>query len=182
MEKTSTPSFIERLRKRLSRPGKLSDAWYWMRYHFSGDFIKLLKTVLKGYPWDVHYLYDLEKAKIEEMSRYHEKYHTKYGYRHTIRDMKICMSLIEIFSEQRELFHYTGQTREVPIEGTDCVEIETGDLQYHCDVHVNTRNICRFLDGECLEWGLRHPHELYMIKARKLYFKIREERDPEWWD
>ena len=111
MGKTS-PSLIERLRKRLARPGKLSGAWYWMRYHFSRDFFRLLKVVLKGY----------------------------------------------------------------------CVEIESGDLQYHCDVYVNTRNIGRFLDGKRLEWCLRHPHELYMIKARKLYFKIREERDPEWWD
>ena len=182
MNKTTSQSFIERIKKNLSRPGKLSDAWYWMRYHFSRDFFRFLKTVLKSYPWDVHYLYDLEKAKIEEMSRYHEKNHRKDGYRYTIRDMRICMSLIEIFSEQRELFHFNGQPKYVPIEGTDCVEIDSGNLEYQCDVNVNTRNIDRFIGENQREWCLRHPHELYMVKARKLYYKIREERDPEWWD
>ena len=154
----------------------------WLRYHLSKDFFKLLKTVLMSYPWDVHYLYDLEKAKIEEMSRYHEKYHIKDGYQYTMRDMKLCKSLIEIFSEERELFHYTGQTRYFPIEGSDCMEIDTRDLEYHCDVNVNTKNVKRFIGENQKELFLRYPHELYMIKAKKLYHKIREEHDQEWWD
>lgn len=160
----------------------ISETRCWIKYHFSREFLKLLKTVLKGYPWDIRYLYELERAKIEEMYRYHEKHHKKEFYRYTVRDMRICMSLINIFSERRELFHFTGESRFIPIEDTDCVEVNPGDLEYHCDVYVNTRNIDRFLNKDSQEWCLRHPHELYIIKARRLYHKIRVERDFEWWD
>lgn len=160
---------------------KIGEGREWMRYHFSKDFLGLLKTVLKSYPWDEHYLYELERAKILEMCRYQERRRTFVGSEYTIRDMKICMSLIDIFnSNDTDLFHYTGEVKYIPIEGTDEIEVDSRDLVYHCDVYVNSRNAGRFLSEGQQE--SRHPHELYIEKARSLYHKIRLERDFEWWD
>lgn len=177
MEIKASPGFFKSL-KRLNSPlEKISEAWSWISYHFSRDFWKLLKIVLKGYPWDYSYLYALEKAKIEEMCKYHERYRCFEGCEYVIRDMKICIALIEIFNEKEtDLFHYTGE----PIKGTDNVEVDSSGLEYHCDVYVNTRNASRFLSEEQQKhW---HPHAIYIEKARRLYHKIRVERDQEWWD
>ena len=152
-----------------------------MSFHFRRDFWKLLKTVLKGYPWDQSYLYAVEKAKIEEMCKYHERTHRFENCEYVIRDMKICIGLIEIFNEKEtDLFHYTGEVKYLPIEGTDDVEIDPRGLEYHCDVYVNTRNASRFLSED--QQKCWHPHALYVEKARRLYHKIRVECDYEWWD
>ena len=72
-------------------------------------------------------------------------------------------------------------------EDSDVMElVPTPDFQYYCDVRVNTRNADRFLNPnlteEQKEYWLEHPHEIYILKAKYLYHKIRNERDGEWWD
>ena len=55
-----------------------------------------------------------------------------------------------------------------------------------CDVKVNTRNADRFLpqglSEKAKQYWLDHPDEIYKLKARYLYHKIRLERDETWWD
>ena len=153
----------------------------WLRYHlFSRSFYPLLNTVLTGYPWDHVFLYDLERAKIGEMCKYHEGNRFVEKWVIIVRDMKICMNLIDIFSEKRDLFHYTGDMQFKPTDIDDAVEVDTSGLKYHCDVYVNTRTVDRFLTKEQQKYY--HPHELYIAKAKTLYHKIRLERDATWWD
>ena len=164
----------------------------WFRYTFNKYHRKLVKEAFNGRPWDEGYLFGIEAAKIKEMVDYHQRVQRFEGVEYVIRDMKICLSLIEIFTGKRDTFHYTGgfkfveadkeAEKELGEEGL--LEIkETPDFKYHCDVAVNTKNVDRFvIDKRATKFYLEHPHELYELKARYLYHKIRYYREQEWWD
>ena len=175
-------SFFESLKKIGSFSGKIKSVRVWLKYHFKKEFRLLLGTTLKSYPWDYSYLYELEQAKIKEMIEYHKKANRFVGVEYAIRDMEICVKLIDIFLGKKDLFHYDGDIVFKPIEGSDDYTVEhTPDFKYNCDVYVNTRNINRFVSEQC-DYYREHKHELYVLKAKALYHKIRNERDFEWWD
>ena len=184
MKVEATNSFFESLKEIDSLKSKWYSFLSWFKYHFNKWNWRLMKTAFKGRPWDVGFLYELEKAKLEEMISYHEKHKRYVGVEKDIRDMKICVSLIDIFTEKKDLFHYDGKIEFKPIEGSDNVELDGSNLVYHCDVYVNTKNIMRFVEKDCpyIEYWKKHPHDLYIKKAKYLYHKIRYERDNAWWD
>lgn len=187
MKVTATNSFF----KSLKRIGSFKSKYYavraWFKYHFTKNNFNIIKTVLKGYPWDYGYLYELEKAKIKEMADYIEKRKMFVGWEQVVRDMRICINLIDIFTEKRDLFHYDGKVKYVPYKennsAEELYEIDTSDLKYYIKVYVNTKNAKRFLREEQIDFCTnKHPHELYIAKAKALYHKIRLERDGSWWD
>lgn len=157
----------------------------WFKFTFSKNHIRLMKEAYKGRPWDFSYLWDLEYAKIKEMADYIEKSNSFVGVEYVVRDMRICLSLIEIFSDKRDLFHFDEKllndekcNRGVIVEG-----VGIPDFEYKCHVNVNLKNINRFVDNkEAQKWYIEYPHELYELKARYLYHKIRREREMGWWD
>lgn len=178
------PTFFESLKNLDSLKNKYYEVRAWFRYHFSKDFFKILKTILKGYPWQESYLYDLEKVKMNEMANYLEKANRFVGTEYVVRDIRLCIKLLDIVDNDTELFHYDGDLKFIPIEGTENYEvIKTSDFKYNCDVYVNTKNIDRFCFNEDdKKFMLESPHELYIRKAKYLYHKIRYERDGQWWD
>ena len=184
MKVNAAPSFFESLK----RIGSFKDKWLtfkgWIKYHlFNKNFYALLKEVYKTYPWDESFLYDLEKAKIEEMRKYHIKSDRFVGVEYVIRDMKICENLIDIFNGKKNLFHYDGNLTFNKLEDGNYEMGHTSDFKYNCDVKVNTKNLKRFVHDEKLyKFYLDSPHELYMLKAKYLYHKIRYENDGNWWD
>jgi hypothetical protein len=188
MEVQANKSFFDSLKRIGSFGEKLRELRGWIRYHvFNKNFKKLHKTVMKSYPWDYSFLYELERAKIEEMCKYHEKHQRFTNWEYVVRDMKLCMKLIDIFTNKVNLFHYDGNIVFNPIEGSEDYEVShTPDFKYVCDVKVNTRNIDRFIprgkDCPCREYWKEHAHEVYILKAKALYHKIRLEKDFEWWD
>ena len=150
----------------------------------------VMKEARTGLPLDEGYLLDLEYAKISEMLYYQEKTMKFEGVERVIRDMRICLSLLEIIRGNRNLFHMNGdlvfvepdeETRKE--HGEDIVEVKTTpDFEYVCDVYVNTKNISRFVPKEKdREFYEKYLDELYILKARHLYHKIRAEREAEWW-
>lgn len=159
------------------------------KYSFSKPHRKLLAEVWTSRPWDYSYLYQLEYEKIKEMVQYHEAHKSFVDVEYVIRDMKICLSLLEIMLERRSLFHFDGMlvpvdTGEKDEDGNPLKELkETSDFKYHCDVNVNLRNMKRFVSDEnAYKFYTNMPHELYELKAKRLYHKIRYERDGGWWD
>ena len=80
--------------KSLKNLNSLKNKWYsvrgWFIYHFNKSNNNLMKVAWKGRPWDIGFLYELEKAKLEEMIAYHEKEQRYVGVENDIRDMKIC--------------------------------------------------------------------------------------------
>ena len=184
MRIVASSNFFESIKKLGSLKNKCNAIRMWFKYHiFSKGFYKLLKTLLKGYPYDKQYLYELEREKIKEMIAYHERVKRYEGVEYDIRDMKICVKLIDIFLDELNLYHYDGCLKFCKIEGCDDYEMNGEDLKYSCDVKVNLKNIDRFVDNKFTKkWCEKYPHELYMKKAKHLYHKIRLEKDESWWD
>ena len=87
MKVTASPSFFKSLEKLDSFKSKLLHIKAWFRYHFNKDFMFLQKTLLKSYPWDYSFLYELEKAKITEIANYIEKNKRYIGWEQDVRDM-----------------------------------------------------------------------------------------------
>lgn len=165
----------------------------WFKYTFNKDHLAVMKEAYKGRPYDYGFLYQLEKTKIKEMSDYLEKADRFVGVEFVVRDMRICLSLLEIMLGERSTFHYTGDLvfKEIPeeekkegefLEG-DKMLVPTPGFKYYCDVHVNLKNMKRFVSSEKLcDFYTIHPHEFYELKARALYHKIRFDHEEEWWD
>ena len=177
------PSFL----KSLKNIDSLKNKWYqvraWFKYHFTKDFFNIIKVALKGYPWQESFLYDIEKAKLIEMINYHKKVQRFVGWEYVVRDMQLCVNLIDIFnSDGIGLFEYSGDLQFIQSDD-DNYEVKGDELKYHCNIYVNTHNINRFVDNENLKkYYIDLPHELYILKAKRLYHKIRYEHDAEWWD
>ena len=117
------------------------------------------------------------------MADYIEKHKRFEEWQRTVRDMRICAKLIYILQHDTDLFHFTGQLNFVETEdGSGLYEAKgTPDYAYVCDVYVNTRNAYRFGIKKD-DFLCRNAHEIYLVKARYLYHKIRFERELEWWD
>ena len=85
-------------------------------------------------------------------------------------------------NEKKDLFTYTGDMEFSEPDEDGNVEWLPGDLEYHCLVNVNTKNASRFVGNENIDFYKKHPHELYVQKAKALYYKIRYEKTNQWWD
>lgn len=182
MKITVANSFFESLKDLNSFKQKYYSVISWLRYHTSKDFFKILKELLKSYPYDNCYLLRIERAKLLEMINYHKKVQGFVGWEKCVRDMKICVSLIGIMIEDEDLFHFNGDLIFNKNENNEYEINHTPDFEYICDVSVNTKNINRFIsDNKMQKFYLEHPHELYVKKATYLYHKIRYEREFEWW-
>lgn len=185
MEVEAAPSFFKSLSNIDSWKSKYWEARSWIKHHFNKDFGRLFKTTLKSYPWDWTYLYEIEKAKIIEMRKYHERTQNFVGWERVVRDMKICERLIDIFTGKVDLYHYNGGITFVRNENGNYTMKTSDDWGYVCHVKVNTKNIDRFIGPvkpSIRQYWIDNPHELYIEKAKRLYHKIRYERDEEWWD
>lgn len=162
---------------------KLRDFWYWMKEHFTKDFWRVFKAVINSVPYDFQCVYSIEKAKLIETANYIEKYKRYVGWETDVRDMRICVSLIEIFNEEREISHFEGEIVWEDFPGHPELQKMGGDLHSVCDVKVNLKNMLRFVkDPKVCYIYKNHPEEFYKLKAKKLYYEIRREKEKGWWD
>lgn len=125
----------------------------------------VIKTAIYGWPWDYAFLLKLEKAKLEEMVAYHEKEKRFVGVEKCIKDMKICINLLDIII-------------------TEGINLYDFDLNIHTPkIYVNLKNINRFTNDENeKKYFLYNPIQLYVRKATHLYYMIRENKTENWWD
>lgn len=163
-------------------------AYYSVRYFFRHTLGKhhmdVVKTAFKGDPWDWVYLLELEYAKIKEMREWHKKHDRYVGTEYNVRDMGICLSLIDILLGKRSISHVEGKLLSEPTgEGEMRRIVPSPDFKFVMDVHVNTRNIDRFVKYEKnKDFYLNNLDELYKLKARHLYHNIRADREEGWWE
>lgn len=189
MNVQAAPSFFKSL-KRIGSPWeKFREAIYWIRMHTKKRFLRVLKATLKSYPYDSSFLLEIEQAKLNEIADYIEENDRFVGCEYVVRDIRLCVRLIEILKHETDYFHFNGDIRFVPSGkvdegGNEIMELKpTSDFEYVCDVKVNMKNIDRFARNQAeKEMFKRQPHELYLRKARCLYHKIRSEREENWWD
>ena len=175
-------SFFDSLKECFGIRARFREITAWFRYHFRKDFLRLLKEVFKSYPYDSSYLLYLEQAKIREMANYIERRGFYQGYENDVKWMRIAIKLIDIITENVDLFHYEGNIEFVEREDGNYEMVPSPDHKYICDVKVNTRNIKRFVDEKSQKFFLNSPHEIYLKKARYLYHMIRLNYEQRWWD
>lgn len=131
--------------------------WWW--HNMNKAHFHLVKEAWLSYPFDFAFLYELEKAKLQEMYAYFSKAKYLYpdNYASYCRDISICIKLIDIFLEE----------------------------EANPDVYINKRNWKRFMDFEedrFDDFFEKFPGILRAYKARHLYYKIRLYKTEHWWD
>lgn len=131
-----------------------------------------------GKPWDFAYLLELEQYKIREMRDYMQKHHHLMGWQLVVRDMNICLKLIDIILEKDQYYR----------SWLDNCYGSIPHKQLPFPVYVNSKNYKRFMpllnnfkeDNIILRTGLYIS--LRQKKALYLYNKIRAYRMDYWWD
>ena len=125
---------------------------------------------------DFGYLLDLEKAKIKEMCEYLKKHHTHLNWELQVREMTICIELINIIMEE-DKYH-----RSWLHSCYGCIPHK--NLPF--PVYVNIKNCKRFIPNlEITQNDSLYSHycaNLRREKAMRLYNKIRAYKMWGWWD
>jgi hypothetical protein len=135
-----------------------------------------------GKPWDWYYLLNLERCKIREMMNYIDKTRRFVGYQTVIRDMQICIKLIDIVLEEDIPYKaWLHQSYGHPVKDFELLE----EIKF--PKYINTKNRHRFLRKDFLNGS--YPNifnslltEYRKVKALALYNKIRTYTLFSWWD
>lgn len=192
MKKKKNSKFIKKIIKQISSicfyiKYIFIDIRAWFRYCFTKTHYKLIKEAWCAYPYDWCYMYRVERAQLVDMLEYFKKAKitTEETYAEMIKWLNILIKLNDIILEENgvDLFHYDGHliTEELPTGKQHIVKND--GLIYHSHVHTNLKNANRFCKNECeLNFVLEHSHELYQLKAKYLYHKIKETYLEIMWD
>lgn len=134
---------------------KISD-WYrktkwYIKWNFNKSKLNSVKEMIKSDNFDYDYLLKVEQVKLKEMLNYYKKV-TWIDTNSIIRELKWCIKLIDIFTDECE------------------------------PKYVNIRNWKRFSDIDMEYIYEKFPEELYKVKAFNLYHKIRMYKMQTWWD
>ena len=151
---------------------KWSDLKCWCKHNLNRYHWKTVKKAWCGYPFDYNYMLDLQQAKFEEMYNYFQNSDIVADAHMIRRDLKLIIKLLKIIREEELCFTYD-------INGDS---FKRG--QYRCLVNVNLNNIDRFVKNEKEKKFIKEKmqHELYIYKAKNLYYKLLMNRLETWWD
>ena len=184
--------------------------WYWKIYrwfkwdakHFHRDVAQGFRNLWKWFPiiwkdrdWDDHFIFEVLKFKIKNTADLFEKNQRFVGWENEVKYMRICQSLIDkIQNEYYKMEHYDFYEFElnfVPTEN-NMYEMKSTTTRDDCYTYVSkyprTKKIVlsnphynpltkRGDKGIALAMGIERHN-----RARKLLFKILEQRIERWWD
>ena len=184
--------------------------WYWKVYrwikwdlkHFPRDvkkgFINLYKwfpIVWKDRDWDNHFIFEALKFKLKNTANYFEEKQRFVGWEDEVKYIRICEKLITRIQDDYYQMEYTDYVNLefdlIPISNTDRFEYKStvteNNLNKYFALYPKTKKKTLSSDkyksyvstdtGLALAMGIeRH------LKARKLLFKIMEEKIEGWWD
>lgn len=137
---------------------------------------KLIDEAINGFGFDYGYLYNIEYAKLSEMKDYFEKHGIAANNDKKIKQIDLALKLLKIIKDEN-VFHYEWHK--------DCRgKITYSNPKYCCDVEINIRNANRFIKNEKEKefYINNYPHEIYLLKAKHLYHKVRNIYEQTWWD
>ena len=81
--------------------------WCWeIKRRFTKEHLHLMKVAWKGYAFDSGSLLELEKAKLQELGKYFKDHSIVVGDELWVRDINICIGLLNIMTEETELIDY----------------------------------------------------------------------------
>ena len=132
-----------------------------------------------GKPWDWYYLIHLEQVKLKEMSDYLEKEDRFIGVEKVVKDMRICIKLIDIICEKDESYKsWLHKQFKDPFKNYNEIPFPK---------YINVKNANRFLKPVNFIEDSNKPlyqtllSEYRKIKALTLYNKIRTYKLFSWW-
>jgi len=165
------------------------DITSWFRVCFNKHHYKFVKEAFTSYPWDFIYIYRVEREQLKVFREYFKKGHitTTETYAHMIYWITVLINLLDIIIDDdpdKSTFEYDGVSKFVPCEDNpEFYKLDQSGVTYRCNVKVNLKNIDRFIRNEHMKkYALEHPHELYEIKAKYLYHKIKYNYIECFWD
>ena len=131
---------------------------------------ELVNEAINGNSFDFAYLYNIEYAKLSEMKDYFEKHGIAANNDEKIKQIDFAIKLLNIIIDEN-VYHFEYYT-------------DNESKKYVCDVKVNLKNIDRFTNNNFEKDIIKNkfPHELYLMKARNLYHKLRYYYEENWWD
>jgi hypothetical protein len=184
--------------------------WYrkvyrWIKWdlkHFPRDvkkgFINLYKwfpIVWKDRDWDNHFIFEALKFKLKNTANYFEEKQRFVGWEDEVKYIRICEKLITRIQDDYYQMEYTDYVELefdfIPISNTDKFEykrtVTENNIDKYFALYPKTKKKTLSSDkyksyvstdtGLALAMGIeRH------LKARKLLFKIMEEKIEGWWD
>lgn len=178
--------------------------WYWRLYrwfkwdikHFHRDIIQGVKNLWKWFPivwkdrdWDDYFIFEALKFKLKNTANYLAKYDRYEGVEVDVRYIRICEKLIQRIQDDYYQMEYQDYIEDKMHLINGKIEFETikdntvdyikqnplthkkvlNNPKYKTYIHNNS--------GTALAIGIeRH------LKARKLLFKILEDKIEQWWD
>lgn len=183
--------------------------WYWKVYrwfkwdikHFHSDVIQGIKNLWKWFPivwkdrdYDDHFIFQAMKFKIKNTANYVESKKRFLGWEDEVRYMRICQSLIEKIQSshyQHEYMNFYEVDHNLVPNGMGSYGVTTivkrDDTEQYILKHPNTKKIVlsnpryksyvKSNSGMALAIGIEKH-----IKARKLLFKILENKIEGWWN
>lgn len=184
--------------------------WYWKIYrwfkwdakHFHRDVTQGFKNLWRWFPivwkdrdWDDHYIFEPIKFKLKNTAKYFETKQRFVGWEKEVKYLRICEKLIQRIQDdyyQSEHYDYFDFDIDfIPVEGKDSYELKSNttrdDLESYILKYPRTKkmvlqnpkyiNYTNTNKGISLAIGIERHN-----KAKKLLFKILEERIEHWWD
>lgn len=164
-------AFLKRVGHFIKNMGKL------VKIAFSNKFkYALVDEALNGYSFDFGFLYNIEYKKLAEMKNYFEKYGLAEDNDKFIKQIDLAMRLLYIINNDNELYDYVE-------DKTSSAKTWIERVRYKSNVNVNLKNAKRFAKSKYeVEFYNKCPHELYLLKAKHLYHKVRDCYEQTWWD
>jgi hypothetical protein len=181
--------------------------WYWKVYrwfkwdakHFHKDIEYGLKNLWKWFPtiwkdrdWDNHFIFEVLEFKLDNMVIAFQDKQKFEGWEDDVRYMKICKKLIERIQDnyyQDEYFDYIDLDLEIVNTGSTFKLEETihrDDVVEYLAKYPNTYKLIKSnpkYKGYQKDMGLALAVGMELhLKARKLLFKILEEKIEGWWE
>jgi hypothetical protein len=163
---------------------------YWFHCNWNKEHWRLLKSAFTSYGWDGGFLSELEERQIDKALKWfeHHKIIVDDQYNELVRSLRWAKYLIHVINNETDLFHYEGEMTFDGVEGHENLkEINTSKSVYHYDgPYINKKNLHRFLNKAQLQneyfMSGKCDNDIYLIKAKYLYYKIRERYTDYWWD
>lgn len=172
---------------------KIPIKYYFIRFFYRIEkLFQFLKWGWTDCDWDYAFLLELEQKKIKTMADTFEKANFFEGCNFVVRDMRICVSLLDIVLEKSHCYNLLFENSLIQKSNNKKgFQYNAKNFKYVRTHNVNSKNAKRFMPDETNElyFGkdasdtvrILGEDELRASKAWRLYCQIREEYLLKWW-
>lgn len=177
-------------RKKIRIPIK----YYCSRFFYRIEkMVQFLKWGWTDSDWDYAFLLELEQKKIKSMADVFEKENFFEGCEFVVRDMRICVSLLDIVMGVSSSYNvlFDNNNSLIGTNGKINPDYDFSKRKYVKTHNVNIKNAKRFIDDEAIELFFSKnasetvrfigEDDLRQAKAWALYCQIRKEHLLKWW-